>query len=75
MVDLSCRSGEVQLLSQSDGLVFDGLALLENGLAASGIDAFRSQVIQALMIPPGVVMADEVRDLPFKIARQVIVFK
>ena len=38
-------------------------------------DAFRCHVAQAFMIPPCVVVVDEVAELPFKVARQIVVFE
>ena len=55
--------------------MFDFLAFIEDSLTASEIDVFRGQVIQALMIPPCVVVGDELLDTLLELARQVVVIE
>jgi hypothetical protein len=58
----------VQPPSGFHGRTFDFLTFREDGLSPSEIDVFRRQVIQALMIPPCVVVGDELPDAFFQIA-------
>lgn len=56
-------------------LSFDPFALLENGFVTSEVDVSRCDVVEALVVPPMIVMVDEGRDLGFKIAGQEVVFQ
>ena len=54
---------------------FDLIAFFEDGDVPSREDALRREVVQAFMVPPCVVVVDEVPELPFKVTRQVVVFE
>ena len=58
-----------------NGLEFDPLTLFEDGLTGPEVDVLRGQIVQALMIPPCVVVMDEPADRSLEIAGQVIVFQ
>src|SRR5450759_4363242 len=65
----------VQGASLLNGLEFDPLTLFEDSLAGPEVDVLRRQIVQALMIPPCVVVMDELADRSLQIARQVIMLK
>ena len=58
-----------------NGLEFDPLTLFQDCLAGPIVDVVRGQIVQALMVPPCVVVMDEPADRGFKIARQIIVLQ
>ena len=58
-----------------DGLPFDPFSLFQNGPAASEVDIGRSEVLQALVIAPMVVMIDKGIDLLPEVTGQVVVFQ
>ena len=58
-----------------DGLSFDPLALLDDGLCPAEVGVSRRDVVQALVIALMVVVLDERFDLSFEIARQEVVFQ
>jgi hypothetical protein len=58
-----------------DRLALDAFPFEENRLTSTEIDVGRREIVQALVIAPMIVVADEGLDLPFKVARQVIVFQ
>lgn len=57
------------------GLEFDLPTLFQDGLTCSGVDVVRSQIVQALMIPPGVVVVDELSDCGSEITQQIVVLQ
>jgi hypothetical protein len=56
-----------------DRFALDALALGEDGLGPPEVDIGRGQFVEALMVAGVIVMLDEGADLPFEIARQVVV--
>ena len=63
----------VQTAPGFQGRAFDFLPLTEDRVAASAIDVFRRQIVQALMISPRVVVSDELPDTLFELSGQVVV--
>ena len=59
--------------SLSDRVSFDPFALKQDGLAASEVDVGRRQVLQAFVVATVIVVIDEAIDVPFEVARQVVV--
>ena len=59
--------------SRFDGPSFDPFSLCQNGLAAPEVDIGRSEVLQALVVAPMVVMIDKGIDLLPEITGQVVV--
>ena len=51
-----------------DALPFDPFLLFQDGLAATEVDVDHGKVLQALVVPVMVVVADEPADLSFQIA-------
>jgi hypothetical protein len=60
---------------QFDSLMFDVLPPRENSRTAVEVDIGRSEVAQALVVPPGVVEVNELSKSGFQLPRQVIVFE
>ncbi len=60
---------------QLDGPSLCLFTLQQDGLAASEVDVGRRQIAQALVVAPVIVMADEVADVRFEVARQEVVFE
>ena len=58
-----------------DGLSLDPFSLQQNGLAASEVDVGRSEIVEALMVAPVVVVLDEGRDLAFEVSGQEVVLE
>ena len=58
-----------------DGLSLDALSFFEDGLASAKVDISRGQIVDALVIPLGVVVLDEAVDLSLQSARQIIVLQ
>ena len=58
-----------------DGLSFDPFALKQDGLAAPEVHIGRSEVAQAFVIAPVIVVLDEAADVSFEVARQVVVLE
>ena len=56
-------------------LVFDPFSFQQDGLAAPKVNISRCQVGYALVVSKMVVVADEVSDLQFEIAGQIVVLK
>jgi hypothetical protein len=52
----------VQGASLLNSLEFDPLTLFQDSLAGPKVDVVRGQIVQALMIPPCVVVMDEPAD-------------
>ena len=71
---LSSGSGVLQS-PLFDGFAFDLLPFQQDGLSSPDIDVGGRKIVQALMVSAVIVIADEVLDLPFKIARQVVVLE
>ena len=68
----------MQLMLQAtvcDCLALDPFAFEEDGLGAPEVDVSRGKIVEALVIAGMVVMLDEIRDLAFEIAGQVVVLK
>ncbi len=59
--------------SVRDGRSFDAFSLDEVCLGPAEVDVGRGQIVDALMIADVVVVFDEGANLPFEIARQVVV--
>ena len=55
-----------------DGLEFDPLTLFEDGLTGPEVDVLRGQIVQALMIPPCVVVMDEPADRGLEFALSLL---
>ena len=58
-----------------DGVASNPFAFQQDSLASAKVDGGRCQVLQAFVIAAVIVVIDEVRDLGFEIAGQVIVLK
>ncbi len=58
-----------------DGLSLDALSFFEDGLASAKVDISRGQIVDALVIPLGVVVLDEAVDLSLQSARQIVVLQ
>ncbi len=58
-----------------DNLSFDPYSFEQDCLAASGVDIGGNEVVEALMIPPVVIVLDEGGDRPFEINGQKVVFQ
>ena len=56
-----------------DGLSFDALAFGQDHLGSAEVDVGGREVIDTLVIADVVVVLDEGADLPFEVARQIIV--
>jgi len=61
--------------SFSDGITFDLFALQQDGLTPSEVDIGGRKVLQALVVSAVIVVLDEVTDVSFEIAWQVVVFQ
>jgi len=57
--------------SLGDGLVFDAVSLLDDGLAASEIDVGRREIVETFVIAVVVVVGHEIGDAPFEITGQI----
>ena len=58
-----------------EGLSFDPLALMQDGLGASEVDIGGREVLQALVIATMIVVLDEAADVGFEIAGQVVILE
>ena len=58
-----------------DGLLFDPIALSDDGFGSSEVDIGRGHVVEALVVAPMVVVLDEGLDLSLKVARQEVVLQ
>ena len=58
-----------------EGLSFDPLALMQDGLGASEVDIGWRQVPQALMVAAVIVVLDEAIDVGLEIAGQIVVLE
>ena len=56
-----------------DCLAFDPFSFEQNCLAPSEVNIGGREVFQALVVSPVIVMADELIDLCFEVARQIVV--
>ena len=56
-----------------DGDAFDALAFGDDGLGPAEVDVGRGEVFDALMVADVIVVFNEGGDLPFEVARQVMV--
>jgi hypothetical protein len=72
--DLSCFGLVVQA-SLSDCVSFDPFAFEQDGLATSEIDVGGSEIVEALMVSPMVVMLDDGGDLGFQVFLREVVFE
>ena len=59
--------------SQFDGLVLDGLPPGENGWCTAAVNIGRGEVMQTLVVTPGVVVIDELGEARFQLTGQVVV--
>lgn len=75
VTEVSHPAFSVYLLASRDGFPCDLVALCEHGIVLSCEDALRCQVVQASVVPPGVVGGHEVLDLPLKFPWEVVVFE
>ena len=57
----------MQTPSSFHGCAFDFLTFTQDGLSSSMINVFRCQIFQALMIPPRIVVIDELLDVSVEI--------
>ena len=69
--------GELAVLQAPmfDGLSFDLGALGEDGGTVSEVDIGRGQVVEALVVPAVIIVADERLDLRLEVAGQIVVFQ
>jgi hypothetical protein len=58
-----------------DRLAFDPFALFEDGFGPAEVGVGRSDVVEALVVAPVIVVLDEGPDLAFEVARQEVVFE
>ena len=58
-----------------DCLALDPFAFEEDGVGSSEVDVGRREITQALVVASVIVMIDELFNVGFKIARQVVVFQ
>jgi hypothetical protein len=56
-----------------DSVAFDALTLGQDHIGPSELNVSRGQVVDAFVIADMIVVLDEGADLPFEIARQVVV--
>ena len=70
-----CGLAAVMQASGFDGLAFDPFSLQQDGLATPEVDVGRSEVGDTLVVSQVIVVGDEVADLLFEIAGQVIVLE
>ena len=77
LICLSILGGLLAVLQapQVDGVLFDPFSLLQDLFAAPKVDVGGCQVLQAFMVSPVIVMADEPADLPLQIAGQDVVLQ
>lgn len=61
--------------SFSDGIAFDPFSLQQDGLAPAEVDIGGREVLQALVVAAVIVVLDEVANVGFEIAGQVVVFQ
>ena len=73
-VDLS-RFGLVVQAALSDGFSFDPFTFEQDCLAAPEVDVGRSEIVEALVVSPMIVMLDESRDLGFEVLLEEVVFQ
>jgi len=59
----------MQLSSQFDGLVLDGLPPGENGWSTAAVNIGRGEVMQTLVVTPGIVVIDELGKTRFQLPR------
>ena len=55
--------------------MFNFLPLVEYFLSSSEKDIFGCQIAQALMIPPCIVVGDELLDPAFELTGQIVIFQ
>jgi hypothetical protein len=68
-------SFEVEQASLSDCLLFDVLALEQDGLCSTKVDIGRCEIVQALVVAMVVVVFDEGKDLRFELTRKVVILE
>ena len=73
-VDLS-RFGLVVQAALSDGFAFDPFPFQRDDIAAPEVDVGRSEIVEALVVSPMIVMLDESRDLGFEVLLEEVVFQ
>ena len=59
----------------SDGFSFDPFTFEQDCLAAPEVNVGRSEIVEALVVAPVIVVLDEGGNLPVEIARQEVVFE
>jgi hypothetical protein len=62
----------VQGASLLNGLEFDPLTFFQDSLAGPEVDVVRGQIVQALMIPPCIVVMDEPADRGLEFALSLL---
>lgn len=67
-----CGLAAVVQASGLDCLSFDSFSFKQNGLTVSEVDISRGEIGDALVVSQVIVVGDEVADLGFEIARQVV---
>src|SRR6266508_4588915 len=70
-----CGLAAMVQASDLDCLSFDPFSFKQDGLTASEVDVGRGEVGDALVVSQVIVVGDEVADLGFEIAGQVVVLK
>ena len=70
-----CGLAAMVQASVLDGLSFDPFSFKQDGLAASEVDVGRGEIGDALVVSQVIVVGDEVADLGFEIARQIVVLE
>src|SRR6188472_230784 len=70
-----CGLAAVKQASALDGLSFDPFSFKQDCLASAEVDIGRGEIGDALVVSQVIVVSDEVADLGFEIARQIIVLE
>ena len=70
-----CGVLDVLQAAVQEGLSLDTLAFDPDGATTSRVDVDGREIVQALVVAPGVVVVDEGRDLGLQVARQIVVFQ
>ena len=55
--------------------MFNFLSLVEYYLSSSEIDILGREIVQALMIPPCIVVGDKLLDPAFELTGQIVIFE
>src|SRR3954465_12488485 len=70
-----CALAAMQQASVLDGLSFDPFSFKQDGLASAEVDVGRGEVGEALVGSKVIVVSDELADLGFEVARQIVVLQ